>query len=191
MFWMDYKKSIKGMHRIQVFSMSVYFLTNIDGHVMWEDDDNLWLGSSDGKICKFYNNVDNPSSYNDNGSTIVAYWDTPDLDGKLFYKNKTFRYVAVRLAAAIVTGVKIYVQKRGLWNILYDAGVKARYFDWNYVNFAKFTFSTDKTPRTLGGKVKVKKVDKAKFRLENREINEPFGIYSFALEYTESGNYKG
>jgi len=29
------------------------------------------------------------------------------------------------------------------------------------------------------------------FSLRNERINEPFGIYSLALEYTENGNYKG
>ena len=37
----------------------------------------------------------------------------------------------------------------------------------------------------------MKKVDKARFRLENNELGEPFGIYNVALEYTENGNYKG
>lgn len=123
---------------------------------------------------------------------MSRYWDTPDLSGKHFWKNKTFRFVSVRLAAAIVTGVKIFVQKKGLWSQIYDAGEKARYFTWEYINMAKFVFSTDRTPRTLGGKIKVKKVDKARFRFQNGELNEPFGIYAIGLEYTEPGSrYKG
>jgi hypothetical protein len=44
----------------------------------------------------------------------------------------------------------------------------------------------------VGGKIKVKKVDKARFRLLNEEKDEPFGIYAFALEYTEPGSrFKG
>ena len=87
--------------------------------------------------------------------------------------------------------MKISVQKKGLWSQVFDAGEKARYFDWSYINFAKFVFSADRTPRTLGGKVKIKKVDKARFRFRNRELNEPFGIYAIGFEYTEQGRYKG
>lgn len=184
------------------FQYECYYCTGIDGRVLWEDyfdpgdprEENrtLWFGTGDGRICRFYNNVDAPSSYNDDGAAIDAWWDTADISGALFYKNKTFRYVSVRLAAAVVTGIKIFVQKRGIWSQIFDGGAKARYFDFRHINFAKFTFNTDQTPRTLGGKIKVKKVDKARFRLRNNELNEPFGIYSLALEFTEPGNnYKG
>lgn len=74
----------------------------------------------------------------------------------------------------------------------YTSGEKARYFDWSYINFSKFVFSTDRTPHTLGGKIKIKKVDKCRFRILNKETDEPFGLYAFATEYTEAGNnYKG
>ena len=39
-------------------------------------------------------------------------------------------------------------------------------------------------------KIKVKKVDKARFRLQNL-LAEPFGIYEVALEFVENGKYKG
>jgi len=43
-------------------------------------------------------------------------------------------------------------------------------------------------PSTM--KIKVKKVDKARFRLQNL-LAEPFGIYEVALEFVENGKYKG
>lgn len=53
------------------------------------------------------------------------------------------------------------------------------------------TFSSDKTPRTLYGKVKIKKADKVSFRLQNNERNEPFGLYAFGVQWREpGGNYK-
>ena len=100
--------------------------------------------------------------------------------------------ISVRLAAAVLTGVKVFAQKKGIWSQVYDAKEKARYFDWSYIDFSKFVFSADRTPHTLVGKVKIKKVDKVRFRLQNSEKNEPFGIYAFGLEWKEPGsNYKG
>lgn len=174
------------------YQYECYRLTNVPARVWWDDKDTLWFGTEDGRICRFYTDVDDPKSYNDDGAAIEAYWDTPDISGKLFYKNKTFRRVDVRIAAAPVTGCRIYAQKRGIWSLVYQSGEKARFFDWSYINFAKFVFSADRTPHTLGGKIKVKKVDKCRFRIENKELNEPFGLYAFATEYTEPGNnYKG
>jgi hypothetical protein len=175
-----------------VYQYEGYYWTGIKARVMWQEGEALCFGTPEGKLCSFYTNVDNPDSYNDDGAPILAYWDTADLSGKYFWQNKTFRYVGVRLAAAVVTGVKIFAQVRGLWRQIYDAGERARYFDWSYINFAKFVFSADRTPRTLGGKVKLKKVDKVRFRFQNGELNEPFGIYSIGFEYTEPGSrYKG
>ena len=93
----------------------------------------------------------------------------------------------MRLAAAIQTGVKIFAQRRGAWDDIYDAEAKARYFDWSYIDFAKLSFSNDRTPRTLYSKIKIKKVDKVRFRLQNAEMNEPFGLYAFAVMWRENG----
>lgn len=158
---------------------------------IWEENGALCIGMKNGKTFEFYTDTESPTSYNDDGVAISARWDIPDLNGNNFYKNKTFRYISVRLAAAVATGVKIFAQSRGLWSMVADAKSRAQYFDFAYVDFAKINFSSDATPRTIGNKIKVKKVDKARFSLRNEEYNEPFGIYNVAFEYTETGNFKG
>lgn len=154
-------------------------------------DGNLAFGTSTGYIMEFYKDVNDQLSYNDNGLAIKARWDLPDIDGKYFYKNKTFRYMGIRLASAIATGFDVYAQSRGVWRKLFDAGAKARFLDFDYIDFSAFSFSGDQTPQTIGGKIKIKKVDKASFSIRNEVLNEPFGIYNIALEYTENGNFKG
>lgn len=174
------------------YQYECYKLVGVPARIWWDDGDTLWFGTQDGRICKFYTDVDDPKSYNDDGKAIEAYWDTPDVFGKLFYKNKTFRNLSVLIAAAPVTGCTVLAQKKGIWSQVYTSGEKARYFDWNYINFAKFVFSSDRTPHTLSGKIKIKKVDKCRFRIQNLEKDEPFGLYAFATEYTQAdNNYKG
>ena len=173
------------------YQYECYYWPNIPATVLWADGDALCFGTAAGKLCRFAVNVDAPESYNDDGAAIDAYWETSDFDGRAFFKTKTFTGIAVRLAAAVLTGVKIFAMKRGLWSQVFDAKERARYFDWSYIDFAKFVFSADQTPRTLYGKIKVKKVDKVRFRLQNKELNEPFGLYAFGLEWKEPGsNYK-
>ena len=182
------------------FQYECYYWPDIPATAMWVEGEALCFGTEEGKLCRFATNVDNPGNYNDDGKAIDAYWETSDFDGQAFFHSKTFCGVACRLAAAPLTGVKIYAQKKGVWSQTYnteeqewsqvfDAKDKARYFSWEYLDFAKFVFSTDETPRTLYGKIKIKKVDKVRFRLQNNELNEPFGLYAFGVVWREPGTY--
>lgn len=167
-----------------------FYRTNLPANCMWEKDGNLYFGTTDGRVCEFYSDSDALISYNDDGEKIEAIWETPDLDGKLFYKNKTFRYLAVRLKSAVATTLEMYVQKRGLWSFIKKDNYTARYLSFGSVVFSKFTFSSDQTQKIIPTKLRVKKVDKARFRFVNSELNEPFGLFDIALEYVENGNHK-
>lgn len=174
------------------FQYECYYFPSIPARVVFTDEDGaLCFGTAGGKLCRFAVETDAPTSYNDDGMAIQAYWDTADFDGDLFFHSKTFTGIAARLAAATVTGVRILALVRGQWKQVYDAGSKARYLTFDYIDFSKFTFSGDQTPRTLYGKVKLKKVDKVRFRLINDAKDEPFGLYAFGVQYREPGtNYK-
>lgn len=174
------------------FQYECYYLPKIGARVLFvEADGALWFGTADGKLKRFHREVDSPKSYDDDGEAIDAWWETGDFRGNRFYKSKTFTALAVCLAAAPLTGVKISALRRGLWREVFDAKDRARFLDWEYIDFSKFVFSADRTPHTLTGKIKLKKVDKVRFRLRNREKGEPFGLYSFAVEWKEpGGNYK-
>ena len=177
---------------VSSYQYECYCWPDIPARVVFTDAEGaLCFGTAAGKLCRFSRAVDDPQAYNDDGDPIDAYWETADYDGELFFRVKTFTGIAVRLAASPVTGVTVHARVRGLWQQVYDAKGKARYFDFAYVDFGKFSFSADKTPRTLYGKIKLKKVDKVAFRLQNNENNEPFGLYAFGVQWKESGgNYK-
>ena len=167
-----------------------FYCNNLPIHSMWEQDNRLFFGTNDGKICRFYNDKESLNSYSDNGERIVCQWETPDIDGTLFYKNKTLRYIAIRVGAAIATSVKIYGMDRGLWNFIKYDNTFGRYFSFQNLVFSKVAFSGNKTQKVSRTKVRIKKVDKYRIRLVNDELNEPFALYNIAMEYTENGNYK-
>lgn len=167
-----------------------YYRDNVDANIMWEEDGALWFGSKSGKVCKFYTSVKDVNSYNDDGAVIVARWETPDFDGKQFYKNKTFRYLAVRLQQALVTSIRISVMKRGLWTVLTTNSATAYYLSFSGLIFSKFSFSSDITNRIVPLKTRIKKVDKARYRFENINLNEPFALDKIGIEFVEKGNYK-
>jgi len=167
-----------------------FVCTDVPATALWTDD-GLCFGTADGKVCRFYKDEEALGSYNDDGKPIYACWETPDLDGSLFYKNKTFRYFAVRLMKALRSSAKIYSRKLGVWSFIMEKTVICNPLDFENLDFENFTFSMDETEQVIHTKVRVKKVDKARFRIENGELDEPFGINDLALEYIESGNYKG
>ena len=168
-----------------------YYCTNVPAISIWEDDQALWIGTSKGQVCKFATDIEDLNSYNDNGDPIYCCWETPDLDGKLFYKNKTFRYFAIRMMQALRTSVKLYSRKLGTWSFIKEDTASGVVFDFSAIDFELFSFSTDTSEKVAHTKVRVKKVDKARFKVENDKLNEPFGLFDLALEYVESGNYKG
>lgn len=168
-----------------------FYRTNVPANIMWEHEGSLYFGTKDGKICKFHTDKAALASYNDNGEPIEAVWETPDIDGNLFYKNKTLRYMAVRLESAIATSIEIYAMKRGLWNFIKKDDSSGRYLSFANTIFSKFSFSSDRTQKISSTKIRIKKVDKFRIRIQNGVLNEPFGIYNIAFEFVENGNFKG
>ena len=158
---------------------------------LFVEDETLCFGTYDGNIFKFYTDKTDNKSYNDNGKPIKARWDTNAIDGKIFYKKKNFRYLAAQIAPAPNTSFEAYAEINGGWKKLFDSGAKAMYLDFSYIDFSKINFASDGTPRTIGSKIRIKKVDKVRFSFRNEKLNEPFGLYAIGTEFTENGNYKG
>ena len=167
-----------------------FYLTHIPARVLWENDGALWFGGKDGKVRKFYTDAANQTSYNDDGEAIYACWRTMDVSGKNVYRSKNFSRLYVELAAAVATSLKAFARISGVWEQLFEDNTSARYFDFTNLNFGKITFSCDDNPKTLGEKISIKKVDKAGFRIENGEVDEPFGLNNISIEYVETGYYK-
>ena len=167
-----------------------FYRTNLPANCMWESEGDLYFGTINGKICKFYSDPDDCNSYNDDGKAIESIWETPDINGRLFYKNKTFRYMAVRLKAASVATLEIYAKKNNKWSFIKKDSASGRQFSFSNLSFSNFIFSSDKVQKIISTKLRIKKVDSACFRLFNSELNEPFGIFDIAFEYVENGNHK-
>ena len=100
--------------------------------------------------------------------------------------------MAVRLKSNIKTGVTMYSQTRGLWTLIKESKeISNKIFKFSTLSFSQLTFNNDTSDQVVSSKLRVKKIDKARFKLENSELNEPFGIQNLAFEYVESGNFKG
>lgn len=167
-----------------------FLLTDIPARVMWVDGGALWFGDTSGKVYAFHTDAHALLSYNDDGRPIYACWRTMDVAGKNVYRAKNFSRLYVELAAAAATGLRAFARVSGIWEELWADTTSARYFDFANVDFGKITFSGDNNPKTIGEKISIKKVDKAGFRIENGELNEPFGLNNISIEYVETGYFR-
>lgn len=168
-----------------------FYRTNVPANTMWVKDNQLWFGTNDGRVCRFFKDTNQITNYSDDGQPIEAVWETPDIDGQLFFKNKTLKYLAIRLDSAVATSLKLYGMERGLWDLIKYDEAFARALKFSQVTFSKFSFSCDLTQKISRTKMRIKKVDKFRLRFVNDALNEPFSLYDFAFEYLENGNYKG
>ena len=167
-----------------------FYWENIPATCMFEMKGNLCFGSDDGKIYMFYAKKDEVESYNDVDEPIPCRWETADISENLFYKYKKYRYLALKCIPARASSVEIWAQRNGLWEMIKEDQHTLRFFDFNYINFEKFSFSPDNTAKVLPAKVRLRKLDHVRFRFVNEKLNEPFGLINFAVEYTQGGNHK-
>lgn len=168
-----------------------FYRTNVPANIMWEYDGMLWFGDYDGNVCRFYTDKTLIMSYNDNGKPIECVWETPDIDGALFYKNKTLRYIATRTEAAAKSSISMYAMERGEWRLIKEDDEFSRYFSFRQVKFSELTFAQDTTHKISRAKCVIKRVDKFRLRFTNKKVDEPFSLFDIAMEYVENGYFKG
>lgn len=177
------------------YQYECFYLTGVPARIVWDNNGVLCFGTADGTVCSFNTDESTPESYQDtldgtNYTPVKCQWETPDIDGKTFYSSKHFRYLACRLSAFVRTSVDAAAKCNGKWiPILADART-ARYFSWEDIDWSKWTWSTDTTPKVLGRKLDMRNLDKVRFRFSNHNV-EPFGIENIAVEYKETKKYRG
>lgn len=167
-----------------------FYFTNIPAYTMFVKDNDLYFGDTEGNVYAFYKDEKAITSYNDEGKPIYALWETADIAKDLFYKNKTYRYIAVRCMPEVVSSIQVWAQRNGIWQLLKYDETTLKYFSFRYIVFSKFTFSTNRTQKVTSTKARLKKLDHVRFRFINDSLNEPLGINDFAVEFTQNGNHK-
>lgn len=158
--------------------------------LLFVENGRLCFATENGRIGRFYTDYDSPASFNDDGRPVYAVWQSGEFDRDIQMKNKTVHRLWVTCATAVRTGVRVRVQKKGVWYGVFTDDTTARYFRWSEICWSKFTWSTDRTPKIISRPVRLKNVDKTAIRLENNTLNEPFGLYEMGIEYTTGSYYR-
>ena len=183
------RRSYEKGEPLSSFQYEAYLWTGIGARVIWEEGGVLFFGDEEGNVCFF--TEDTYSDYSKDGEkSIEAVWTFPDFFGERFFLNKTVQTAAIQAAPYPRNKIRLEYRKGGKWNVLTEWSEKISYFSWKNFIWSKFCWNGDSTPRTVTIKAKIKKLDKCGFRLVCDEPGMAFGLYGFAIEYTENGRYK-
>lgn len=129
----------------------------------------------------------NAGAYSDCGKAINAHWELPDISGGSFYNKKSLRAVFAELAPQPITSVRVLVKHGGVWVPLWEEGAAFRYFRWSGIKWGEFVWQCDDKSRAFGRRRLIPGMQKIRVRFENSVSGEPFGLYSAAVEFTETG----
>lgn len=169
-----------------------YYWDNIPAIVFLELDQELYFGTSDGKICKFNTDQNGVSKYNDDGSPICAQLLTKADDDGSFMTLKTL----CRRGCGIM--IKPYARASVRVSVITDRDFakEIQYavrdlFDWEDIRFERFSFCTKDTAQIIPLHSKVKHYATLQFLLENKELNEGFGVFGIEKRFTTAYYKKG
>lgn len=176
------------------FRYECYVLEDIPAERLWVQGGQLWFGTADGRVCVFAQG-ESLTDYTDRldgcaPRPIRAVWETPDIVGSTFYREKRFRYLAARILPAAATSLMAWIRVEGVWHPLRSEAFQARHFSFSGMTFSKLCFSCDAAGKTLGQRLRCGRPDKVRIRFENSQANEPFGLLGWALEYTEGRRHR-
>lgn len=164
----------------------------------------LFFGTSDGRICKFNSDVPNITAYCDNGTATIGdtgeilltdgkaikcVWSTPldDDNYPQYFKTLNKKGTLLTLMPYDRTSVKVRIIKDGIE----VAALETETFDifnWTLIDFSRFTFNGNTTAQNDHFNKKIKKYVRLQIILENEGIYEPFGILGITKTYSV-GNF--
>ncbi len=155
--------------------------------LVYTEGDSLCFATENGRTGRFYTDRSAAESYSDNGLPIKAVWQTGGFDGSERAKTKSLHRIWLVCRRAGSTGFTVSRQVKGSMKQLFTADSGRAYFIWSALNWAKFTWSGDSTPKLISKHISIKNIDTTSFLLENNGLNQPFGISEIGVEYTKGG----
>ncbi|MBC8537229.1 DUF2460 domain-containing protein [Feifania hominis] len=178
------------------YQYNAFYWDHVPARCWMVDAGELYFGTEDGRVMKFYTDEAASASYNDNGEAYEWLWELPEYVGNRFYNNKAIKYLALRAKAYLRAYVVIDVQVDGLWYEVLRDNVSFGFLDLNDLDLNNLNLSTDRTPKKTTQKYSRRRLDKFAFRIRGdtvarNAVGEPFGLYSFAFEVKERGKHKG
>lgn len=174
------------------FQYEWYYLTGIDARVWWELDGRLYFGDGAGHVKAFALDTEHTAqfdAYADDGAPIRCLWDTPFFTFDELSRYKTLKGFWLMLSPYRRSSVNIYYRVKGELRLTKHSTIDT--FDFNDIDFTRFSFNTDDSPVIVPTNTKAKKFMLIQFRIENDAKGEGFGFYEMEAQYIVQGRFKG
>ena len=151
----------------------------------------LYFGTADGNICKFNTDIDDLIKYNDDSAAVVCYWSTKNDDDGASYLFKTMQ------KKGCTCTIKPFLRSSAKIGVIVDGDPEQLIllqnhtmdiFDFDNIDFERFTFNTNWSPQDIYFKKKIKKYKRLQIIIANDGLSEGFGVFQIVKTYTV-GNY--
>lgn len=152
--------------------------------------ESLYFGTEDGRVCRFNTDVDGLTRYNDDGAAIEAMWCTKsDDDGDpMVYKTLLKKGNAVTMKPYTRSSAKVLFRTDRDAIAWQAAAGETDIFDWEDIDFARFTFNANDGPAEIPFQRKVKRYKRLQILVKNDAVNEGFGVYAIVKHFA-AGNF--
>ena len=166
-----------------------YYWENIPAVSFLTVGGDLYFGTEDGRVCRFNSDVEGIDGYNDDGEAIVAVWSTRSDDDGYPQRLKTMvkKGCAVTIKPFTRSSAKIYIRTERDAVEWFAREDTMDIFNWEDVDFSRFTFNANDAPQDIMLRRKVKKYKRLQFVVKNDVKNEGFGVYQITKSYKVLG----
>lgn len=171
-----------------------FYWTNIPAYtvmrVISQGVESLYFGTSDGRICKLNTDISGMKKYSDDGNAIEAIWSTKfDDDGDpMVYKTLLKKGNAVTIKPYTRSSAKICFKTDKDAASWQAAQGTMDIFDWEDIDFSRFTFNTNGGPAEIVFNRKVKNYKRLQIIVKNDAPSEGFGVFAITKHYV-TGNF--
>lgn len=160
------------------------------GHLVRGGEEFLYFGTADGRLCRFKTEETKMGRFSDDGEAICAIWSTKsDDDGDpMVLKTLLKKGNAVTLKPYSRSGAKILIRTDKDAVAWQAAEGTMDIFDWEDIDFSRFTFSSNDAPSEIPINRKVKNYKRLQFVVKNDAVNEGFGVFGVVKHFV-TGNF--
>lgn len=182
------RKSYQSKAPYSEYQYDAWYWEISDINALWSWDKALFFGTSDGRVCRF-KAIGTAGSENDDGQAIRAHWTTPLMNLGSWGQLKTVTGVWVVGQPYSRSGATIfYATDKEYAKSVREYTIDV--FDWNDIDFNRWTFNTLDRPTIAPTRKKAKKVKLFQVKVENDDLNERFGIFAIQINYRMGGKIK-
>lgn len=189
------QKSYENKEPYSTYQFEGYLWADVPAVCLWVQGGALWFGTADGRVCRFMagsdtdHYVDVPQVDGAERLAITCCWTTPMMELDMWGRLKTVTGVWLAGQPYGRSSGKVYYYSDKDWRKL-TREYYADMFDWNNIDFDRFTFNTLDIPMIVGTGRKAKKVKLFQVRVENDAAFEPFGLMAIQIDYRVGGRIR-